>query len=397
MKPKEFDELIRQKFDQNDFEYNPRNWDRLEEELEGRAKKRSVIMWWWMPIAGVAASVALAIGIVPLLRQAGPDKTVATTELVQRHIFVQPQTLQTEPMVAQAVISTKDDLHNYTKVTSKKHRNATVVTGNKNTGELVEIKFHEVAGSTEVTPVNSVNLLTIGNIPSKDKPKDKKKQVAVNEDVNTFIQEESVKKTPKLSVILSGGINRGSQNNGYMAGATIRRMVNDKVFVEGDIAFSNSSNTQPRQDIVSSGNSGQGARHNAAKTESSESNKITSVPAPPAGVITVVNVAYNLQYAQVTPSIGYKLMKRMSVAVGPDFQQVLVDNRPPLSTVDRGTLQEAAMFDVGFIGKTEYSITKNVKAAVSYRKGVNTLITLTDKYFDRDYLQFQVKCAIFNK
>jgi len=53
MKPKEFDELIRQKFDQNDFEYNPASWDRLEDQLDGRAKKRSIIMWWLMPVAGI--------------------------------------------------------------------------------------------------------------------------------------------------------------------------------------------------------------------------------------------------------------------------------------------------------------------------------------------------------
>ena len=71
MKPREFDDLIKQKFDENDFEYNPRNWERLEDQLEGRSKKRSIIMWWWMPLVGVAASVAaLAIGINFMWRQA---------------------------------------------------------------------------------------------------------------------------------------------------------------------------------------------------------------------------------------------------------------------------------------------------------------------------------------
>ena len=59
MKPKEFDELIRQKFDQNDFAYDPKNWDQLAEKLDGRAKKRSMLMWWWVPMAGMAASNAI--------------------------------------------------------------------------------------------------------------------------------------------------------------------------------------------------------------------------------------------------------------------------------------------------------------------------------------------------
>ena len=67
MKPREFDELIRRKFEQDDFEYNPRNWDQLTEQMDGRAKKRSIALWWWMPLAaGMAASVALAIGVVSM-------------------------------------------------------------------------------------------------------------------------------------------------------------------------------------------------------------------------------------------------------------------------------------------------------------------------------------------
>lgn len=83
--------------------------------------------------------------------------------------------------------------------------------------------------------------------------------------------------------------------------------------------------------------------------------------------------------------------------MGPDFQKMLVDNRPATSTVDRGNLQVAPTFDVGFIGKTEYALTQRVKAAVSYRKGINSVITTSNKYIDRDYLQFQMRCTIFNK
>ena len=86
----------------------------------------------------------------------------------------------------------------------------------------------------------------------------------------------------------------------------------------------------------------------------------------------------------------------MSVGVGPDFQQMLTDNRPTINSNVTDNVKVAPMFDIGFVGKTEYNVTKTVKAAVSYRKGVNNILTPTDKYLDRDYLQFQVRCAIFN-
>jgi hypothetical protein len=209
--------------------------------------------------------------------------------------------------------------------------------------------------------------------------------------------EEVVQKIPKLSVIVSGGINRGNQNNGYMAGATIRKMLNDKVFIEGDVAYANSNNTQAEGVLVHPSAGAAAARHGmAAKFASDESGK-AATNEPGAGTVIQQNVTYNLSYAQVTPGIGYMLMKKMSIGVGPDFQQMLADNRPVAAAGYRGNIQEAPSFDVGFVGKSEYALTKKIKAGVYYRKGISSVISLNDKYIDRDYLQFQVKCTIFNK
>src|ERR1700744_2696937 len=91
MKPKEFDDLIRQKFDQNDFAYDPGNWDRLAKKLDGGERKRNIIMWWWGPLAGMAASAALAFGISSLLRQASPSGMNATMAQVQKSGTAQPR------------------------------------------------------------------------------------------------------------------------------------------------------------------------------------------------------------------------------------------------------------------------------------------------------------------
>ncbi len=67
MKPREFDGLVKRKFEEGAFEYKAQNWDRLAEELDGREKKRGLLVWW-MPLIGVAASVALAMG-VPVVKK----------------------------------------------------------------------------------------------------------------------------------------------------------------------------------------------------------------------------------------------------------------------------------------------------------------------------------------
>ena len=397
MKPKEFDELLRQKFDQNDFEYNPGNWEKLAEELDGRAKKRSVIMWWWVPLAGVAASVALAMAVPGFMRQDGQLRSTARVSIAPQNTLIQQLPAQEQPAIALAVPATAAE-PGPAKKGYKKQKKAAVIHSSKTTADYVAIRFHDGADRKTNSTVSGINLLATGNM--QDKNKDKKKQVVVNDGYNTFKPEVTEeRKAPKLSIILSGGINRGNMNNGFIAGATIRRMVNDRVYVEGDIAFANTNNTQVmavptmEQGTVSAKNA---KATGSGKTSSPDAGKVTPT-SEPVVVTRDANVTYNLSYAQVTPSIGYKLMKKMSVAAGPDFQEMLVDNRPAASPDARGNVQEVPVFDVGLMGKSEYSVTRNIKAAVAYRKGVNSLISMNGKYIDRDYLQFQVKCAIFNK
>jgi len=397
MKPREFDELIRQKFDQNDFEYDSRNWERLADQLDGRAKKHSMMMWWLMPLAGVAASVALAMGVPSLLRNTGAAPKNANTEMVQAHKYQQVRSVQSVPVMENEVAGVAIVHSNQVAKAGSKPESNKVT----NTIETFSINIDNAISNTRVAQKININLLAS---PDAIAVKDKKNTNPVNEGYHTFKPEaEENSKPAKVSIILSGGVNHGNQNSGYMAGATIRRMLNDKVYIESDVAFASSTNTQSTEYLASSGSvggnpSGLAARPGAAaRTTSVESSKPSTPIVPSSGTVEEANQSYNLYYAQVTPSLGYQIIKRMSVGVGPDFQQMLVDNRPALSTVDRNNIEVAPTFDIGLMGKTEYALTKKVKAAVCYRKGINNVLTPMDKYIDRDYLQFQVKCTIFNK
>lgn len=390
MKPKEFDELIRQKFDQDDFAYNPRNWDQLAEQMDGRARKRSAMMWWLMPIAGIAASVAMAMGVTNILRQTEIGQSGASTAFVQSGNFEKPQILQNEP--ATTLVATAE--------TYTEPNNAPTNNQSQNT------KKNKTTAAATKFAISYEN--AVGFTPSKKQgfvmkdimiPKKEKKEVAVaSEGYNTFKpQDDQPVKPAKTSIILSGGVNRGNQNSGYIVGATVRRMISDKVFIESDVAFASSNNTQSKEVFVPTGTTGSATARVAARGTVTEDNKTTLIPAPQ-GKNVNQSESYNLYYAQVSPSIGYKVMKKMSVGVGPDFQQALADNRPATNeNVSRNNIAVAPLFDVGFIGKTEYSVTKKVKAGVLYRKGINNILTPMDKYIDRDYLQFQLKCTIFNK
>ena len=52
---------------------------------------------------------------------------------------------------------------------------------------------------------------------------------------------------------------------------------------------------------------------------------------------------------------------------------------------------------MGLTGKTEYAVTKKLKAGVLYREGINNLINGGEEYLDRRYLQVQLKFRVFGK
>jgi hypothetical protein len=419
MKPKEFDELVRQKFDQNDFAYSPQNWDQLAEQMDGRTKKRGMYMWLGIPLAGMAASVAMAMGINFLMKH---DAAVAPSMHPGiAKVATQPKaaTPQASLPLAEAVgvttampaAKTNSNPHTYQANNKNKHtQNATAAQVTPKAADGFAIRMHDNATNIK----GSINDLAFGvkekintgkelPIAAKEKTntENKRKINVFNDWYDGLIDESARKVSPGISLSLAGGVNYGRQNSGYMAGASIRKMVNEKVYVEGGVAFTSNSSVQKTQYMVYDETPQTTASFNgaAAKTSGRVDTVASRVIPPPApsGTLKEHDIAYNLYYVQVTPSLGYKLLKKLSIGGGADFQKALVDNRPELSTVDRGNLQVAPMFDVGLIGKTEYAIAKRVTAAVYYRKGINNVITPTNKYIDRDYLQFQVKCTIFDK
>jgi hypothetical protein len=244
-------------------------------------------------------------------------------------------------------------------------------------------------------------------VASKKKEVAAKEQKTTSKPVVTF-KEHIQKPQPKVSIILVGAYATGNQNNSYSAGAAIRRKINDKVYFEGNVAFTNTSINQDmpvqkmitRPDYVTTGQPSSGNTTVAGKglsTKGVASGKTTTDNIPVAGELTSNNVSYNLSYLQVNPSLGVKVVKGVSLGVGPDFQQALADKRPEADPNYKGTSYKTPLFDVGLMARSEVSISRTLKAGVSYRKGINNVISPMGSFIDHDYLQFQVKCAVFNR
>jgi hypothetical protein len=304
MKPKEFDDLVRQKFDQNDFEYSPQNWGRLEEQLDGRAKKRSIMMWWWMPLAGVAASVALAIGITSMWQPAtttGAGISKSRPAAIHRSNLAQNNLVQNDavPYPSDALIPVKKAI-----IHKKKPVPQAIAV------EKTEYKFGiNLANAVVFNAAQNDKKVTlpVSQQVKINKDKEKGKEIVLHEVNATFKPDVTPKAAPKLSIILLGGINRGAQNNGYVAGATIRRKLSDKVYIESDVAFASSNNTTTINEMIptyayakSTAASKTSGTLDASRIESKKT--LTYVAKS-------VTDNFNLSYAQVSPSIGVQIMK----------------------------------------------------------------------------------------
>jgi hypothetical protein len=405
MKPKEFDDLVRQKFDQNDFEYNPGNWAKLEEAMDGRGKKRTAFLLWWVPLLGIAATVALSIGMVPALHMEGgkfgQNQVVAkNTESLPAHRTTgslnndqnsasNGNTANAHNAVVAMAHKSKHGKHNKKKAGAK-----------SNSDDLFAITYANAVANVRA-PKSKAQPFNFLAEAGKEQLKKEKKELREVVVAATFAPEEmAAPKQPRNSIILSGGYNIGTTTTGVMAGATIRHMVTGKVYIETDVAVAANNNTGTQSySYYQTAKSTQSGTGMAARGSKVATDGIPDLkPAPPTLVKGVRDLNYNLSFVQVSPSIGVKLKDKITMGVGPDFQQIITDNRPAIAASStRDNIQTMPSFDIGVTGKTEYSITKNLKAGVSYRKGINNVLTLMDKYIDRDYVQFQVKCTILNK
>ncbi len=394
MKPEEFDILLKQKFDQNDFDYNARNWDRLSAELNGPRKRRSLFVWW-APLVGVAASFAITFGFTTALNEGAGSfyrsKEQATAmvkpvEVAQPTIDVAIENTPATGNSQQVIIEEKESHKGEAKINFENVRRY-------NAFKTEKITAFAKAGDQEA--------------PLASQPENKiakRKTTQIDKPVETFRKIKTPRREGVTSLAVIGGVSYGTQSNGYAVGASARRKIGSKMFVEGDIAFINSSNYTNSSYAVTPG-SGSSSTSSAVGSGSVVASRGTLVKSTGSGdatgasneIIKTQKIEYNSAYVQITPTVGYQPIKQVAIGVGTDFQQMLNDNRPEASKYDKGNLRQAPLFDVGLMGKLEVAITSNIKAAVLYREGINNVVTPNNASVDRNYLQFQMKYSILKR
>jgi|GEM_PF-2846917 len=394
MSTSDFDRIFKEKFDEHEFAYNPKNWDLLSHDLPKENKKRKLLPW----LTGIAASVALLAGGYWFFHNA-PDKKndVVVNEQVQHKSLKRVEKSTYENSDLQNSKTTEETEPNQTVPQQQILMPDNTIANNKPLNEPNLKKSVAVSPPPQQT-VNSPiepyekNLLYFDVNPATTKPREdvvttRKSETntypTVSDDPKNpiFFSDDETPKTPsrKPVISLAGGFNYGSLNTAYGAAVNAHQKIGNRFFIEGDLGV------MRNQEVY------------AASMSTNQFNTITSNTGlgRPAKVEEKPN---NIYYVQLSPSVGYQLHKNISIGVGADMQKLLDGNngsRPVIATEEGFKL--VPLWDAGITGKTEYTISKRLKAAMLYREGVNNLLQGDNRYFERRYLQVQMKWRLFGK
>ncbi len=453
MSTNEFDELVKSKFDQNDFAYNAEHWDRLSRQLSVLEKRKPAIIVSWWKVASIAASVALITTVTAYILKT--NVVTKHANIAEAHVNtpakqvtpVDQPTIQNQPTIQQpSQQEPADNVAIAQSNTPSRSGAKSLKQNNINTGfkspiirqnnNRVAQQNNNIVVAQAVPPVNATLPVSKGNTnnnapftmpqPKSSQEQPRNPNVAYNLDLTPdYSKEEKYEEVKKLILSVAGGVHYVSSSPGYMAGANVRKKLNDKFYLEADVAFLSNNNSQtitttttipaannsssissnlqtgfasgtPGTAVPSALKSSGPSQPSTPSQSGTNFNSSTSKHAATTTKTSSKKNLYNFNYLQVAPQAGYNVSHRLSVGVGADVEQLLQNNQSS-ADIASGQVKAAPDMNVGMIGKTEYSLTGRLKAGVLYRGDVNGIFTKNSKYVNQSFVQFQLKFAIFNK
>ncbi|HTN46031.1 MAG TPA: hypothetical protein VL098_06745 [Flavipsychrobacter sp.] len=398
MSTNEFDRVFKDRFDEHEFAYNPVHWEKLTRELPVERKRRALMPW----LTGMAASVALLAGSYWFFHHASRHSQDVASGKQPVAPSSQPAPAVIHPSVPQPATSSNQHqpenipAHEALKgmipapvtpavATLSKAAKNTNTTHPAPSSEKQDENLYETP--TKPSEKNLFpfipNPVTLPNDKiAVTEPLEPAPATSITENLHNPIffpseNDDPTKRDGKASISLAGGFNYGSLNAGYAASVNAKKKIGRKLFVEGDLGF------MQNQQVVSSSMSTNGFNSVAGGGAAGRPAKLEEKP-------------NDIYYFQLSPSLGYQLHERISIGAGVDMQKLLdgsASDRPVVATEDG--FKMIPLWDAGITGRTEYNISKRVKAGILYREGINNMFSGDKRYFERRYLQIQMKLKLF--
>lgn len=377
MSTNEFDRLLNERFDRHEFAYDPAGWERLARQLP-QEKSRRIIPFVWWKTAGMAAALVVMISGAAWYFQS-QDKP--TAPIASQQSVLQQYNTQIQPAFLPASASEDSHIQGEQPTPSVHHSVAVMHKPSERNTTSVNVAHREqLIPSTELIASSAVVITPEQTETNEEiKPEAKKSEPAKPKKDKPFTMasltpdpdayEPVSRPSGKTLLSLTGGMNYGSMNTGYMAGVNAKQKIGKKLFVEGDFAVVNNT---------------------ASQTFTQQQKQL--------GISSKMPINYrdaNLLYVAFNPTVGYQVLPKVSVGVGADVQR-MVNGDDILVMVDE-TEKTIPGTDVGLTGKTEVSISRRLRAGVLYREGINNFINSSSDFFDRRYLQVQLKFTVLGK
>lgn len=368
MKSEEFDTLVKAKFNSADFEYNQDNWKRLSWRLDNLETKNGKSIWMTIAFA-MASSLTLFAAIIFY----NPERETKPMSYNSKQLL-KGKTLQMQTHLKPITNGITFTEPRYT--TKKSYISKTIIASidkptaiKENTGKVENVNIDkESSGKNDIVLARETQ----------------SKKINLNSSIaGQDAYEPKTLLNSKIKLSFGGGYNFGAAEGGYMLSATASKGLGKRLYLEGSLALVNNATT------------------NSTKSNSSRydnfSPSINNEPGSGVSRIedkeTVSVNSLNLYYVQVTPVLGYKVHKKISLGVGADIQRVLQDKYAYVRK-ENGEVFAIPGIDLGMLVKAEYKLADRVSTGVAYRNGISNVLDKSKHYLDRDYLQVQLKFSI---
>jgi hypothetical protein len=375
MKAKEFDNLIKSKIEENDFEYTPESWDRLSWQMQHTQPAKGINKRFLLTlVSGIAATTALFAAVMfyqsPKETEGTQPITVHSNTLphAQNNDIVSDNSAAAPQVTANIITPLKKTMlpvraESIMQVQDLQNE----IAKSENAGN----EEHVIISTPEDRKNNQSPDLTAKNIPGSRLFTD-----AIYDQIDN-----DVIRSKKIKFSFGGGYSYGSVGAGYLVSASAQKKISDRFYIESDLAFVNNSATSTTtKEMPGLSNPDPSKMPGFQTTNVIEPQKITSIE------------NLNLFYVQLTPTVGYNVSKKMTVGMGADFQKLLQQKYTHVSDAD-GNLYVIPGMDLGFVGKVEYAFSQRIRTGLSYRESANKIIEDKD-FLRRNYMQIQLKYRI---
>lgn len=358
MSTNEFDKLIAKSVSRLSYEYDANDWEDLTIQLAAARRKKRTVVFAYLS-SGIAAAVAIfLIGIISLRSE---KKMPAAQVISAAHTTPPPPALAIPGKTSVKVQSRAAQKAVYNNASAilprgkqARHLSSAVVNSQS------PVAYNKESQNTSTTPekkqVDTFNFAQ------------KIKQHGYEEPLLSYTEKENTGGQKGINISLAAGVNYGTVNTGYAVGAAAGKKLSNKFGLELTVAYvSNNATTYGTQSPPNGG----------------------PIYGPPTKPTPLPEVISPLNYLQFSPMADYSVSKKITLSAGADIQRLLQDHDFTILYNDNPRIAPAV--DLGMLLRTEYAISPAFKAGISYRLGANNIVAPGNNYFDRNYMQIQLK------